>query len=83
MLATERVSCRHAVWAIWGAASRALSSTQRGDVMNKAGDVAIDPPDDPVEDALIDHHLEEVDEMIKRAQTREAVVRASIQRHPW
>ena len=51
--------------------------------MNKTGDVAIDPPDDPVEDALIDHHLEEVAEMIKRARTREAVVRASIQRYPW
>lgn len=36
--------------------------------MSRRGDVAIGVPDDPVEEALSDHHLDEVIEMIEQAE---------------
>ena len=35
--------------------------------MSKPGDVAIDVPDDAIEEALSDHHLDEVAEMIEQS----------------
>jgi hypothetical protein len=40
---------------------------ERKSVMSKPGDVAIDVPDDSIEEALSDHHLDEVAEMIERS----------------
>lgn len=39
--------------------------------MGETGDVAIDIPDDAVEEALTDHHLDEVAGMIQRARADE------------
>ena len=36
--------------------------------MNENGDDVIDPADDAVEQALTDHHLDEVAQMIEQAQ---------------
>jgi len=36
--------------------------------MRKPGDLAIDAPDDAVEEALSDHHLDELVEMIDRSR---------------
>jgi hypothetical protein len=36
--------------------------------MSKPADVASDAPDEAIEEALSDHHLEEVAAMIERAQ---------------
>jgi hypothetical protein len=35
--------------------------------MSKPGEVAIDAPDEAIEEALSDHHLDEVAEMIERS----------------
>jgi len=35
--------------------------------MSKPGDVAIDVPDDAIEEALSDHHLDEVDDMMEHS----------------
>jgi hypothetical protein len=39
--------------------------------MSEKGNVAIDAPDDAVQEALTDHHLDEIAEMIERAQAQE------------
>jgi hypothetical protein len=36
-------------------------------MMSKPGDVAIDVPDDAIEEALSDHHLDEVADMIEQS----------------
>jgi hypothetical protein len=42
--------------------------SRQEDVMREKGDVAIDEEHDAVEEALSDHHLDEVAEMIARSQ---------------
>jgi hypothetical protein len=37
-------------------------------MMSKPGEVTIDVPDDAIEEALSDHHLDEVADMIERSR---------------